>query len=113
MILLERWDIGLVPFPFTDRNATVKRAALALSVRSFNGAAASTVFAMITKAQFSAWPGDYAIENWKEAGLLLPSIARIKLFTIENSLILRRLGALRGADIQGFRIAAKPFIFQN
>jgi mRNA interferase MazF len=110
MTLLDRWDIGLVPFPFTDRNARVKRAALVLSPQSFNAAASATIFAMITKAQFSGWPGDYCIERWKDAGLLLPSIARLKLFTLENSLILRRLGRLNSLDIQGFQTAAKAFV---
>jgi mRNA interferase MazF len=107
MISIDRWDIGLVPFPFTDRNATVKRAALAISARSFNEASSATVFAMITKAQFSTWLGDYRIEHWREAGLLLPSIARLKLFTLENSLILKQLGRLHATDIRGFQSAAK------
>jgi mRNA interferase MazF len=111
MILLDQWEIALVPFPFTDRNATVKRAALTLSARAFNGPASATIFAMITKAQFSVWPGDYIIKDWKSAGLLLPSIARIKFFTLENSLILRRLGALSASDIRGFRAAVKPFVW--
>ncbi len=111
MIWLDQWDIGLVPFPFTDRNAMVKRAALALSSRAFNSAASATIFAMITKAQFSAWPGDYAIKDWKGAGLLLPSIARMKFFTLENSLILRRLGRLKPADIGGFQASAKQLLW--
>jgi mRNA interferase MazF len=111
MTLLDQWEIGLVPFPFTDRNATVKRAALALSVRSFNASASATILAMITKAQFSAWPGDYAIIDWKGAGLLLPSIARMKFFTLENSLILRKLGRLTATDIAGFEAAAKPILW--
>ena len=111
MTLLDQWDIALVPFPFTDRNATVKRAALVLSTRSFNAAASATIFAMITKAQFSAWPGDYAVRDWKTAELLLPSIVRIKMFTLENSLVLRRLGRLQAGDIDGFQAAAKPFLW--
>jgi mRNA interferase MazF len=100
-----------VPFPFTDRNATVKRAALALSVRSFNGVSAATVFAMITKARNSAWPGDYPVADWRGAGLLLPSIVRIKLFTLENALVLRKLGHLNPTDIHGFQTAAKIFLW--
>jgi mRNA interferase MazF len=66
---------------------------------------------MITKARFSVWPGDYVIKDWKNAGLLLPSIARIKLFTLENTLILRRLGALGVSDIRGFQAAARPVLW--
>jgi mRNA interferase MazF len=111
MTLLDQWDIGLVPFPFTDRNASVKRAALALSAVSFNRGASATVFAMITKAQNSAWPADYQIVNWSGAGLLLPSIVRIKLFTLENSLVLRKLGRLNPGDIRGFQTAAKTVLW--
>jgi mRNA interferase MazF len=39
------------------------------------------------------------IQNWQEAGLLLPSVARIhKLATLEKRLIERRLGSLAPED---------------
>jgi len=38
-----------------------------------------------------------------QAGLKLPSWIRMKIFTIENSLIVDTLGILQTVDIAGFR----------
>lgn len=110
MVLPDRWDVGLVPFPFTDKNSLKKRPALALSPRPFNEATGVTILAMITKAELSKWPGDYAIADWQGAGLMIPSIVRLKVFTIENSLILMLLGRLKPRDVEGFLTSAQGII---
>jgi mRNA interferase MazF len=92
----KQWDVAVVPFPFTDRDASKRRPALALTNAEFNSAG-RTVFAMITTATAS-WPGDHHIRNEKAAGLKVKCKVRLKLFTLENQLILRRIGSLAGAD---------------
>jgi mRNA interferase MazF len=56
--------------------------------------------AMITssKADRNFWPGDVAIENFEAAGLPVPSIVRMKLFTLDHRIIIDRLGILSSAD---------------
>ncbi len=92
-----RWDVVVVPFPFSDRAAEKRRPALVLSGTAFNGAG-HTVLAMITTAGHHSWPGDCNIEDLADAGLPLPCIVRLKLFTLDNRIILRRLGRLTDAD---------------
>jgi mRNA interferase MazF len=53
--------------------------------------------AQITTAKKSVWPGDVSI-NHEEAGLPERSIIRMKLFTIDNRLILKRIGRLGNRD---------------
>ena len=110
MILPDRWDVGLVPFPFTDKNGLKKRPALALSPRAFNEETGVTILAMITKAELSRRPGDYVVTDWRAAGLLIPSIVRLKIFSIENSLILKLLGRLRTRDAENFLASAQEII---
>ena len=105
-MISDQWDVVRVPFPFTDKAVTKKRPALVLSRRSFNAAAGHTVMAMITKRDSSAWPQDYDVRQWAQAGLKLPSWIRMKIFTLENTLILDKLGALQASDIAGFGSAA-------
>jgi mRNA interferase MazF len=62
--------------------------------------------AMITKRDNSGWPQDYDVRQWGKAGLRLPSWIRMKVFTLENTLILDKLGTLQATDITGFRSAA-------
>jgi mRNA interferase MazF len=106
-----QWDVVRVPFPFTDRSAAKRRPALVLSNEAFNAASGHTVMAMITKRDSRAWPQDYDVRQWAEAGLKLPSWIRMKIFTLENTLIIDRLGVLQAPDIAGFRKAASSALW--
>lgn len=95
----ERFDIVVVPFPFTDRSVRIRRPAIILSDRSFGAETGQSLLAMITRAERSAWPGDLAIADLESAGLNGPCVVRLKLFTLVDTLISRRLGTLSGPDI--------------
>jgi len=56
------------------------------------------VLAMITSATHAPWPGDAFIDNSKQTGLKAPSLVRLKLFTLDNRFVARRLGTLAGSD---------------
>lgn len=90
-------DVVVVPFPFSERPGSKRRPALALSYRRFNEAG-HTVLCMITTGGRSAWPGDVEIGELDTAGLPRPCIVRLKLFTLDNRLILRKAGRLGAAD---------------
>jgi len=101
-VTCEPWDVVVVPFPFTDSPASKRRPALVLSSREFNATSGHSLMAQITKAKQSAWPGDFSIAN-EEAGLPEECIVRMKLFTIDNRLILKRTGRLSVSDQQHVR----------
>ena len=52
---------------------------------------------MITSAG-SDWPSDVAIQGWRQAGLNVPCKVRFKLFTLDDALIVRKLGMLSKQD---------------
>jgi len=91
------WQVVVVPFPFTDRASTKRRPALVLSGRPFNRSGHS-VLAMITSASHLPWPGDTPIRSLEHAGLTAPSLVRMKLFTLDNRFITRRIGTLDEPD---------------
>jgi mRNA interferase MazF len=97
-VICDRWDVVVVPFPFSDKAAEKRRPALVLSNTTFN-AAGHTVLAMITTRGHRPWPGDCTLKNYSEAGLPLPCLVRLKLFTLDNRVVLRRLGRLSDADL--------------
>ena len=99
-MICDRWDVVVVPFPFSDKAAEKRRPALVLSGTTFNGAG-HTILAMITTRGHHPWPGDCKLEDLDDAGLPLPCIVRLKLFTLDNRVILRRLGCLSDADRAG------------
>lgn len=89
----------VVPFPFTDKMTTKRRPALVLSqANSFNKHIAHSVLAMITSASNSDWPLDIEIEDIDSAGLPYASIVRMKLFTLDDQLVIRKAGSLNTKD---------------
>ena len=106
-MICARHAVVRVPFPFSDKPGTKPRPALVLSEQAFNATAGHTVMAMITRATNTVWPGDHALADLGQAGLPAASYVRLKLFTLENRLILRQSGTLATADVAGFRAAAR------
>ena len=90
-------DVVVVPFPFIDRRVTKRRPALVVSSADFNTAHGQSILAMITSAR-GDWPSDVVILDWKEAGLNVPCKVRLKLFALDDALILRKAGALSKRD---------------
>ena len=95
--IFDRFDVIVVPFPFSEKSGKKRRPALVLSNQEFNRSG-HTILAMITSKSHHPWPGDREIGDLEEAGLPLPCIVRLKLFTLDNTVILRRIGHLSDAD---------------
>ncbi len=92
----EAWDVVAVPFPFTDRAAQKRRPAVVVSQKSFNRHGHS-LMAMITSSSLR-WPGDSQVKDLASAGLSTPCVVRLKVFTLDNRLIFRRIGRLSNND---------------
>ena len=99
MVTYKTFDVVVVPFPFTDHDTEKKRPALVLSdAEAFNDHTENCVLAMITSAKNPDWPLDAPIGSLKKAGLPAPSKVRMKLFTLDSRLILKKIGGLAGKD---------------
>lgn len=93
--VLERGDIVLVPFPFTDLTSQKVRPAIVLTP---NPGASDVLVAFISSAVESRpAPTDYVLRDdhadFSVTGLKKPSIFKMnKLLTLQRNLIIRRLG---------------------
>lgn len=104
IVTFEAYDVVVVPFPFTDRTTTKRRPALVLSkAESFNRRVGQSVLAMITSASNSDWPLDVNIRDLDAAGLPSASVVRMKLFTLDTKLVIRKIGALGKHDQSAVR----------
>lgn len=108
---LSAFDVVVVPFPFTDRTASKRRPALVLSSASFNKGTGHSVMAMITSAEQSSWPGDVPITDLDAAGLPSDCLVRLKLFTLDHRLILKKAGQLARKDRDQLADRWKRLIF--
>jgi mRNA interferase MazF len=108
-VTFDLWNVVVVPFPFTDRASENRRPALVVSRREFSRGG-YTVLAMITSAAHDGSPGDTPIEDLAASGLKAESLVRLKLFTLDNRLILRRIGELAKPDRRAMRANLETFL---
>jgi len=114
MASYEQFDVVVVPFPFTDRATTKRRPALVLSrAGAFNQRVGQSVLAMITSAKNSHWPLDVEISDLDSAGLPSQSIVRMKLFTLDHRLIVRKAGTLSEDDKIGVERSVLELLGQS
>lgn len=97
--MLEKGDIVLLPYPFTDLSASSYRPALVISNSKFNNRG-EALFLYITKKQYNSI-FDYSIDSnhpdFKNTGLKYNSTFRVgKIICLEEKLVKRSLGKASG-----------------
>jgi mRNA-degrading endonuclease toxin of MazEF toxin-antitoxin module len=92
-------DVVLVPFPFTDQSASKKRPAVVVSSAAYHWDHINLVLIGVS-SQISSSPraGEVTLTDWKNAGLIGPSVVKAVLTTIDRRLVIRKLDELSSAD---------------
>lgn len=97
-------DVVLVPFPFTDQTGSKRRPAAVVSSEAYHRAGRDVVLVAVTSRGGAARRAiDVEVAGWREAGLIKPSAIKPVVFTIERSLLIRRLGRLLSPDRRRLR----------
>ncbi len=87
-------DVVLLRFPFSDTVGMKRRPALVLLDPNDD----DIVVARVT-GQLSSGVHDVQLEEWQQAGLLVPSVVRLdKVATLRRDIIEQRLGRLAAGD---------------
>ena len=97
-------DVVLVPFPYTDLSTSKKRPAVVVSSQAYQRERADIIVMPVT-GQVRARPiiGDVLIGKWQEANLIKPSAIKPIIASLEERLVIRKLGRLREADQEALR----------
>jgi len=110
-VVYKPFEIVVVPFPFTDRKADKRRPALILSDGiKFNQSSGHAVLAMITSQKNPDWPLDTTITGIRRTGLTAPSKVRMKLFTLDSRLIIKKIGSLVDSDQMAVKKALQSML---
>ena len=109
----KRGDIVLVPFPFSNQAATKKRPPVVISSSNYNTASPDVIIMAVTSRTQSIGPGECMIMDWRTAGLLKPSAVKAAVSTIEQTLVVKRLGKLSDADLLSTGNALKDLLDLN
>ena len=112
-MIFKAFDVVVVPFPFTDRDAFKRRPALVISNALFNQQHNQLVLAMITTTSDSVWPSDVSLTHWQEVGLKVACHFRLKLFTLDQNLVLKTLGRLSSQDAKSVQAVLVKYVDVN
>ena len=92
-------EVVLVPFPFSDQTASKKRPAVVVSSAAYHANRAdSLIIAITSQARTTLDFATFPVADWQAAGLLKPSFAKPALTTLEQMLVIRRMGHLSLGD---------------
>lgn len=102
----KKFDVVLVPFPFSDKNKTKNRPALVISDCVSN----TYTLAMITSAANTGWKYDVPILDVEQAGVFVPCLIRMKLFTLDERLLKKKIGQLGPQDQKSYQSNLKKYL---
>ncbi|MCD6115838.1 type II toxin-antitoxin system PemK/MazF family toxin [bacterium] len=106
----KKWEIVLVPFPFTNLTTTKKRPALIISPDEYNEYMDVIIVFITSKMDVKYRMGDYRIKEWEKSNLPKPSMIRMKFATIDKSIIVKKIGRLHEKDVREFAEILKNFL---
>jgi len=93
-------DVVLVDVVFSDGSGIKKRPALVISSDEYHKSRQEVLIAAITSNVHRVLCGDTKIKQWKETGLIVPSLVTGIIQTITGKLINRKLGVLGKEDFK-------------
>jgi mRNA interferase MazF len=96
MTVYKRGAIVLLPFPFSDLSSSkVRPAVVANPLYPSN----DLLVVAVTSVGGALRPGEFAIQFWREAGLLHPSFGKRAIASVSDQPVRKQLGQLRDSDI--------------
>ena len=111
MTAYKRGDVVLVPFPFSNQTDAKKRPAVIISSDAYNNISSDIVIMAITsQTEKTTGIGECLIHDWRDAGLLKPSAIKPAISTIEQTLVLKKLGKISLQDLTSMDTALKEFL---
>ena len=91
----KRGAIVLLPFPFSDQSSAKVRPAI---VASPDYPSDDLLVVAVTSVGDMLRPGEFAIQFWREAGLIHPSFAKRAVASVAGNPARKQLGQLRESD---------------
>ena len=97
---LNKYDIVVVRFPFTDSAKHKARPAVVISNEYYNRHSRNAIIILAITSQFeNKLPLEKEITHWQKSGLLKPSLFKASVATIDKQQVITKLGKLERTDI--------------
>jgi len=92
----KRGTVVLLPFPFSDQSSTKVRPAVVVSP---DYPSDDLLVVAVTSVGEALRPGEFALDFWREAGLIHPSFAKRAVTSVSRNLVKKQLGRLQADDL--------------
>jgi mRNA interferase MazF len=92
-----RGAIVLLPFPFSDQTSSKIRPAVVVSPHYPSD---DLLVVAVTSVGDALRPGEFAVQFWREAGLIHPSFLKRAVSSVSTNLVRKQLGQLRQSDLK-------------
>ena len=104
-------DVVLVPFPFTDQSTAKQRPGVIVSSAAYHRARRDVILMAITSQVRGANIfGEVIVQDWQAAKLLRPSAIKPIIATLEQALVIKRLGRFSHRDQMALKEALGKII---
>jgi mRNA interferase MazF len=101
-------DIVLLPYPFTDLQASKVRPAVVVAPE--NGIYSDVFVVPITSRTTTLNSGEYLLKDWSSAGLNVPSAVKRGCVLVDTKLILKKVGTCSKPDVANLNKALKQWL---
>jgi mRNA interferase MazF len=99
MTNISKYDVVIVRFPFASSLKYKARPAVVVSSNDYNSNKRDTLLILAISSGFeNKLNFEVELENWKEIGLLKPSIFKAAIATIEKESVISKIGTLTTID---------------
>ncbi|MBC7909652.1 MAG: type II toxin-antitoxin system PemK/MazF family toxin [Pyrinomonadaceae bacterium] len=100
-------EVVLVRYPFSDLSGSKVRPAIVVNAPH----ASQDVFIIpLTSNVARLLAGEFALLDWSQAGLNVPSVVKRGLYTIQQSLIAKSIGKLSGTDANAVESSLRDWL---
>ena len=100
-------EVILVRYPFSDLSGTKVRPAIIVSAPH---SSQDCFVVPLTSKTTSLLEGEFVLQDWKKAGLNVPSAIKRGLYTIHQGLVLKSIGYLFPTDSQQIEQSLKSWL---
>ena len=100
-------EVVLVRYPFSDLTRTKVRPAVIIGTPHVS----QDVFIVpLTSKTFSLLQGEFLLADWKGAGLNVPSSVKRGVYTVHESLVVKKVGKISEADVLSPNISLRNWL---
>ncbi|MGA2296987.1 MAG: type II toxin-antitoxin system PemK/MazF family toxin [FCB group bacterium] len=89
-------EIVLIKYPFSDLTSQKVRPAIVINSPYPSN---DLIIVPLTSKIDNLLPGEFILSKWKESGLNIQSAVKRGIFTIEEKLVIQKVGKLKGNDV--------------